>query len=80
MPAVLAARRRCRHPIPTGPPSLADTYKFCSPSRCSLLTGRLPVHVNTHNDPYTVPGAGIPLGMTTIAAKLQSAGCERVSV
>ena len=28
----------------------AYAYKFCSPSRCSLLSGRLPIHVNTDND------------------------------
>ena len=50
------------------------TYKFCSPSRSSLLTGRLPIHVNLHNLPLQVPGAGIPLGMTTIAEKLKQAG------
>jgi arylsulfatase I/J len=26
------------------------TYKFCSPSRSSFLSGRLPVHVNIYND------------------------------
>ena len=50
------------------------TYKFCSPSRSALLTGRLPMHVNLHNLPLYVPRAGIPLGMTTIAEKLKQAG------
>ena len=27
----------------------AYQYKFCSPTRCSLQSGRLPVHVNTEN-------------------------------
>ena len=57
-------------------------YKFCSPSRCSLLSGRLPMHVNIVNaDPTTcnpddpVSGfAGIPRNMTSIAEKLRSAG------
>ena len=52
------------------------TYKFCSPSRSSLLTGRLPLHVNMHNLALEVPRAGIPLGMTTIAEKLRSVGYQ----
>ena len=35
------------------------TYKFCSPSRSSFLTGRLPVHVNIYNDNPAMPGAGL---------------------
>lgn len=50
------------------------TFEFCSPSRSSLLTGRLPAHVNLHNDDQTRPGAGIPEQMTSIAAKLAGAG------
>ena len=50
------------------------TYKFCSPSRSSLLTGRLPQHVNMHNLAHSVPGAGIPVGMSTIADKLKTEG------
>jgi hypothetical protein len=41
---------------------LVDTYKFCSPSRSSLLTGRFPLHVNIHNMGLSTPGSGIPLG------------------
>ena len=57
-------------------------YKFCSPSRSCLMSGRLPVHVNdlnlypdfyNPNDP--VSGfAGIPRNMTGLASKLQMAG------
>ena len=50
------------------------TYKFCSPSRSALLSGRLPIHVNIHNSPYTVPGAGIPELMTTLPRKMKEAG------
>lgn len=50
------------------------TYKMCSPSRSSLLSGRLPHHVNMHNSPQTAPGAGIPAGMTTMPAFLKTAG------
>ena len=57
-------------------------YKSCSPSRCSLMTGRLPVHVNDrnlhpirYNPKDSVSGfAGIPRQMTGLAAKLRSAG------
>ena len=57
-------------------------YKFCSPSRSCLMSGRLPIHVNdlnaapdiyNPNDP--VSGyAGIPRNMTGLAKKLHDAG------
>ena len=50
------------------------SYEFCSPSRSSLLSGRLPQHVNIHNDDQTRPGAGIPAQMATIPSKLRGAG------
>ena len=60
----------------------AYAYKFCSPSRSSLQSGRLPVHVNMVNlspdisnaaDP--VSGfAAIPRNMTGIATKMREAG------
>jgi len=51
------------------------TYKFCSPSRSSFLSGRLPFHVNIYNDdPTMIPGAGVPVNMTIISAKLKTAG------
>ena len=57
-------------------------YKFCSPSRSCLMSGRLPVHVNdlnlapdVHNPNDSVSGfAGIPRNMTGLASKLQTAG------
>jgi arylsulfatase I/J len=57
-------------------------FKYCSPSRCALQSGRNPVHVNVlndkivlHNPADTVSGQqGIPRNMTTIAAKMKSAG------
>jgi len=62
------------------------TYKICSPSRCALQTGRLPVHVNTvnlapetHNPKDRVAGfAGIPPNMTTLAWRLKQAGYRTV--
>lgn len=57
-------------------------YKICSPSRSSLQSGRLAVHVNVHNTGVTnvnesdpVSGApGIPRNMTGVAQKLRGAG------
>ena len=58
-------------------------FNLCSPSRCSLLTGRLPIHVNddnkvnptSYNPKDTVSGfQGIPRNMTVIAEKMKQAG------
>eukprot|EP00937_MAST-01D_sp_MAST-1D-sp2_P002290 g2290.t1 len=49
------------------------TYKFCSPSRSSLMTGRLPFHVNIYNDNPALPGAGVPTNMTMLPRKLKGA-------
>ena len=58
-------------------------FKLCSPSRCSLLTGRLPIHVNddnkvnptSYNPNDPISGyQGIPRNMTVIAEKLREAG------
>ena len=58
-------------------------FRFCSPSRSSLMTGRLPIHVNdlnkvaTYNPDDPIGGyAGIPPKMTGIAEKLRSVGYE----
>ena len=49
-------------------------YKFCTPSRSSLLSGRFPVHVTeTLRDP-DVPNAGIPYNMTAFPERLRAAG------
>ena len=45
-------------------------YKFCSPSRRSFLSGRLPPHVGQVNGPNVT----IDMRMQTIADKLASAG------
>lgn len=50
------------------------TYRFCSPTRSSFISGRLPIHVNQVNHPPEYPGGGVPLEMTTIADKLTGAG------
>ena len=57
-------------------------YKFCSPSRSCLMSGRLPIHVNdknakpnVYNPDDKVSGfAGIPREMTGLAEKLRGAG------
>ena len=54
-------------------------FQFCSPTRCSLLSGRLPLHVNTLNldpsayDPDSGEGSGIGRNMTGLAAVLKRA-------
>ena len=57
-------------------------YRFCSPSRSSFQSGRIPLHVNDRNAEPTVSNpkdpvggfAGIPVNMTGIAQKLKSVG------
>lgn len=68
--------------LPSPPPCKSQAFKYCSPSRCSLQSGRNPIHVNVLNDDFRshnpkdpIGGQqGIPRNMTTIAAKLKSAG------
>ena len=59
------------------------TYRVCSPSRSSLISGRLPIHVNEdlevkttcYNPNDKVSGYyGIPRDMTGIAEKLKTTG------
>ena len=51
-----------------------SVYRFCSPTRSSFMSGRLPYHVNQENHPPASPGGGVPLEMTTIADKLNASG------
>merc|ERR1711907_407162 len=53
------------------------TYKYCSPTRSSFLSGRLPIHVNTENRAANAAG-GVDMRMTTIAKKLQGVGYNTV--
>ena len=50
------------------------TYKFCSPSRCSFLSGRLPAHANIYNDDPAMPGAGAPVQFRLMPMMLRAAG------
>jgi arylsulfatase B len=50
------------------------TAFWCTPSRSSFLTGRLPVHVQMGQDFPETPTAGIPKRIGSIASKLSSAG------
>jgi arylsulfatase I/J len=59
-------------------------FKFCSPSRCSLQSGRNPIHVNVMNlDPTyynaddPVAGfSGIPRNMTGMGTVMKKGGYE----
>jgi arylsulfatase B len=57
-------------------------HKYCSPTRSTIQSGRLPIHVNVlnadanvHNPADPVSGfAAVPRNMTGIASKLRQAG------
>ena len=53
----------------------ADTFKYCSPTRSSFLSGRLPYHVNQANRAYSAVG-GVDLRMTILPEHLKKAGCK----
>eukprot|EP00039_Didymoeca_costata_P020357 m.340990 g.340990 ORF g.340990 m.340990 type:complete len:528 (+) comp19698_c0_seq1:49-1632(+) len=60
----------------------AYSFKFCSPTRCALQSGRFPTHVNVlnldmsvYNPKDPVSGfAGIPRNMTGMASVMKKAG------
>ena len=56
--------------------SLADVYRFCSPTRASFLTGRIPGHGIWETNPYIDATLGTNLNLTMIPAKLKKAGCK----
>lgn len=50
------------------------TSFWCTPSRASLLTGRLPVHVQMQQSFPESPSQGIPRNMTAMPAYFADAG------
>lgn len=49
-------------------------HKMCTPTRTSVQSGRLPVHVNTGLGDVCDDATGIPYNMTGLAGKMKSAG------
>jgi arylsulfatase A-like enzyme len=68
----------------TGAACVQYVYKYCSPTRSALQSGRNPIHVNAVNAGSAVfnPGdpvsgmQGIPRNMTGIAVKMAAAGYD----
>ena len=57
------------------------TFKYCSPSRSSLLSGRLPLHVTQNNKNNLLTNAGgADLRMTLLPQKLRSAGYRSLAI
>lgn len=55
--------------------SRADVFKYCSPTRSSLLSGRLPIHVNQNNDANNSSStSGIDLRMVLLPQLLKAQG------
>eukprot|EP01060_Flectonema_neradi_P008631 TRINITY_DN16161_c0_g1_i1.p1 TRINITY_DN16161_c0_g1~~TRINITY_DN16161_c0_g1_i1.p1 ORF type:complete len:510 (+),score=108.53 TRINITY_DN16161_c0_g1_i1:36-1532(+) len=50
------------------------TFKFCSPTRSSFLSGRFPIHVNQQNAPGVGKVGGIDLRMKLLPQKMKQAG------
>lgn len=57
--------------------SRSYAFKYCSPSRCSIQSGRNPIHVQTGNAVFGT-GGGIPSNMTCLATKLKQRGYRTV--
>ena len=64
-------------------------FKYCSPSRCALQSGRNPIHVNVVNSPMAQHNEavdplggyqGMPLNITTVASKLAGVGYKTAAV
>ena len=51
-------------------------YRSCSPTRSSLLTGRLPIHVNQYNLPENnmEVGGGVHANFTLLSSQLKAGG------
>ena len=55
-------------------------FKFCSPTRSSLLSGRLPIHVNQENSATEQRGAGVMLNFTLWSEKLRASGYHTAQI
>lgn len=77
-PAIEASvqdRRPLTHPrVPVT--ARADVFYFCAPTRSSLMSGRLPYHVNQLILSSMLPGWDMPKEMTAMPKKLARAGCK----
>jgi arylsulfatase A-like enzyme len=49
-------------------------FKFCSPTRSSFLSGRLPIHVNMENSATEQPRAGVEANFTMVSEVLSAHG------
>lgn len=50
------------------------TFRVCSPTRSSFLSGRLPYHVNQVNRECNQAGGGVPVNMSTVADVMKRGG------
>jgi arylsulfatase I/J len=55
-------------------------FKFCSPSRSSAISARLPIHVNQENSATVSPWSGIMANFTTFPERLKAAGYATAQV
>ena len=55
-------------------------FKFCSPSRSSAISARLPIHVNQENSATVQPWSGIMANFTTFPERLKEAGYATAQV
>ena len=53
-------------------------FYFCAPTRSSLMSGRLPYHVNQLILSSMLPGWDMPKEMTAMPKELVQAGCKRL--
>ena len=59
---------------------IADVFKYCSPTRSQINTGRYPYHNGFwHNNCPAAQLEGVPLKFITIAEELASAGYQTQS-
>eukprot|EP01079_Euglenida_sp_SAG-EU17-18_P004395 gene4395-798_t len=57
------------------------TFKYCSPTRSSLMSGRLPTHVNQNNvNNDILAGSGVDLRMTMLPQKMKQAGYQTAMI